>query len=59
MKTGNKYEIFTDDNLMERCNLQMPKIIEFSKIVLKKKNIDLGYRDDINDLMKDIYRFVR
>ena len=59
IKTGNKYEILTNDSLMKRCNLPMPKIIKFSKIVFERKFIDLGYRDDINDLMKDIYRFVR
>ena len=59
LKYGDKYEIFTDSKLLKSCNLLMPDVIHFSNMVLKKKNINLGFRDDINDLVKDIYRFVR
>lgn len=59
VKISDKYDIFTDVELLEKCNLPTPKLVEFSNIVKSKKNIDLGFRDDINDLMKDIYRFVR
>ncbi len=59
IKSGNKYEIFTDSNLLSKYHIKMPKIIEFEKLVLDKKKIKLGYRDDINDLLKDIYRNAR
>lgn len=52
---GNKYEVFTSNDY----NYTKPKIIEFEQMVLKEKNVKLLYRDDINDLMKDIYRSVK
>lgn len=52
--SGTKYEVFTKD--IEKYGLKKPNIIEFEQLVLDKKNIKLFYRDDINDLMKDVYR---
>lgn len=56
---GNKYEVFKTTDLLRDYCLPIPKTMEFSSIVLDKKNIKIGYRDEINDLLKDIYRYVR
>ncbi len=55
---GDKFDVFTDDEFLN-YGLALPKIIEFEKLVLKRKKVRIGFRDDINDLMKDIYRCVK
>ncbi len=56
---GNKYDVFKSVDLLNEYKLPIPKTIQFSSMVLAKKNIKIGYRDEINDLLKDIYRYVR
>lgn len=55
--SGDKYTVFTSEEI-KKCQIILPKLIEFSNLVLNKKNVKLGYRDDIKDLMKDVYRCV-
>ena len=52
---GNKYKVFMDQNY----DLEIPKLIDISNVVYKRKNIKMGYRDDIKDLIKDIYRYAK
>lgn len=56
VKKGNKYDIFTDDDVLKKCGIEMPNVLKFSKLMKKKLNKKVIYRDDINDLAKDIYR---
>ena len=55
----DKYALFTDEKKVKKYHLEVPKVINFSNLVLKNKNVKLGFRDDINDLLKDIYRYAK
>ena len=56
---GNKYDVFKRQKELEDIEINVPKIMEFSNLVKDKKGIKIGYRDNINDLIKDIYRYVK
>lgn len=56
MFSGKKYEVMSNKKVLEKVNMNIPNIINFVDTVLKIKKIKLGYRDNINDLIKDIYR---
>lgn len=55
----NKQEFFCDEKELNNCGLNMPNVLEFRQKVLNKKCVKLVYRDNINDLLKDVYRSVK
>ena len=56
---GNKYEVFSNESVMNECGLFVPNVLHFSNLVRMKKNVNIGYRDEINDLIKDVYRYAK
>ena len=56
---GDKFFVFKQEKLLRDNGIIVPKIMEFSNKVLDKKGIKIGYRDEINDLIKDIYRYAK
>ena len=51
----NKYSFFSNTRLLKTYDLQQPRIINFY-VEAKKKKVKLINRDNINDLIKEIYR---
>ena len=56
---GNKYDVLSNELAMNHCGLKVPDVLHFSNLVLRNKNVKIGYRDEINDLIKDVYRYVK
>ena len=56
---GNKYDVLSNEEAMSECGLVVPSILHFSNLVYNKKGVKIGYRDEINDLIKDVYRYAK
>lgn len=51
---GEKYEVFNNKKLKD-IDIHIPEIIEFQNKFLKTIKSSINYRDNVNDLIKDIY----
>lgn len=54
VKEGNKLEVFADTDFLNYNNTPIPSIIKFERLFFDKTGIDLGYRKDVNDLIRGI-----
>ena len=52
----NKYKVFENKSLLDKIGLKQPEICNFKNKVKVEKNINLSNSDNINDLLKDVYR---
>lgn len=55
---GNTSDLFKRIDFLKRNKIDIPKIIEFTYLAKKKKNVKLEYHKDIRDIIKDIYKHV-
>ena len=57
--SGEKKKVFKEEKFLSDNGINTPKIVSFENLVLSSKGIKIGYRDDINDLIKDIFRYAK
>ena len=55
----NKFSIFTQNNIMNNPFIHIPFVKKVEDLIKEKKNIDLGNNENVNELLKSIYREVR
>ena len=55
----NKFDLFTNKKLLDKCNIDEPDIIRFTNLVKNRKGFNMDYRSGIIDLMKNINSFVK
>lgn len=56
---GNKYDILSNNKLLKKVDMKVPNILHFINKTKELKKINMGYRDNINDLIKDIFRYAK
>lgn len=53
---GKKTILYDKYNMLKRKKIPIPICLEFIKYIKDNKNADILVRDDVKDIMKDIYR---
>ena len=51
---GDKYDVF-NNKVLNDIDIHIPEIIEFQNKFSRKTKLSLNYRDNVNDLIKDVY----
>lgn len=59
VKEGGKEEILGNYDLLKKYDINIPKTVNFSHIVLKQTGKNIKIRSEINDLIKDVYQSVK
>ena len=58
LATGSTYEIMQRVDFLKKNRISVPRIVEFTYLAKKKKNIKIDYHKDVRDIIKDIYKHV-
>ena len=56
---GNTEECFKNIDLLEKEQIPVPDIVEFTYLANTEKNAKIDYHKDIRDIIKDIYKHVK
>ena len=56
---SDKYSIFDNKSTINNSLIKKPLVVEITNKVYEKSNIELGKNDNINELIKAIYREIR
>ena len=46
------------EDFLKKNRINITKIVEFTYLAKKKKNIKIDYHKDVRDIIKDIYKHV-
>lgn len=55
---GDPVSVHNETELIDKYDISVPKILLFERLVRDKKNIKLMHSNNINDLIKEVYRNV-
>ncbi|HOO68142.1 MAG TPA: ATP-binding cassette domain-containing protein [Bacilli bacterium] len=55
---GDPDSVYKEEKLLKKYDIDIPKVLQFEKLVKDKKNIKLMHTTNINDLIKEVYRNV-